>query len=390
MNVLFYGSCYPPCLYGASRYIDNLSRALVARGHGVTIVTHKVEGLPAQDEKEGGCIYRVVEEDQLGTRAGAQAALRIAANAGVDIIQGVEYLGECAAILRERDHPPVCIKAISSISMRVLRQSLAYGFLQAVLVHLACVRAWRQWRDELCCLRDADWLFTATRRVREELVRQGIVVPAHHGVVPNPVMIPEGWQNDEAKAPVLLFVGRLDFGKGVASLPGVLRAVRAIYPSTKLVLAGGDHYARGIGSIAAWLRERFGQDAGHVVMAGALGQAELNACYAQAWVVLVPSRWDSCSNVTLEAMARAKPLVVSPHGGMQELVDGCGVTVADPGDPSFAGGILELLSDAALRKAQGLRLHERALACYAPERIVEQYINFVEAGLHGIRERNKA
>lgn len=389
MNVMFYGSCYPPTPYGASRYVDNLTRALAAKGHGVSVVTHSETGLASEGARDGITVYRIGGRQELQGRDAARKALAIAAARRSDIIQGVDYLGECAALIREADRPPICIKVSSSISMRALRRSLGHGAWNSLMVELAALRAWRQWRNERVCLREADLLFAPSHRAFYELARQRIRVPARHAVIPNPVSIPESWTNAESTDPLLLYVGRLDFGKGVASLPGILRAVRDVYPATQLVLAGGDHYARGIGSVAQWLKKRFGQDVEHTIFAGALDQAALDAWFVKAWVVLIPSRWDSCPNAMLEAMARGKPLVASPHGGMPELVEGCGTTIAAPDGSAFVNGVLELLSDTGLRQRQSRRLVNRALACYKPDRVVDQYIRFLQAGLLDLRENGK-
>jgi len=378
VNILFYGSGFPPIPYGASRYFDNLSRALVGRGHGVTIVTAVADGVPDYEERDGMHIHRIGTTTDLRTADAAKTTLGIAAEAGSDLIQGVEYLGECASILRQVDRPPVCIKVISSISMRVLRGSLAFYAWQRPLVTLACLRAWRQWRDERVCMSRADLAFAATERVFRELDQQNARVTDFREVIPNPVRVPAVWENAEAAEPTLLYVGRLDFGKGLGWLPAILREVSRTVPNVRLVLAGGDTNARCIGSVETWLRSRFGDEIQRVRFMGSLQQEELDACYRQAWVVIVPSRWDSCSNVTLEAMARAKPVVVSPHGGMPELVAGTNAPIAAPDAPAFSAAVVSLLADETGRESLGNALQSRAKEKFSLDRVADQYCDFAE------------
>jgi len=111
---------------------------------------------------------------------------------------------------------------------------------------------------------------------------------------------------------------------------------------------------------------------------GSLQQEELDACYRQAWVVIVPSRWDSCSNVTLEAMARAKPVVVSPHGGMPELVAGTNAPIAAPDAPAFSAAVVSLLADETGRESLGNALQSRAKEKFSLDRVADQYCDFAE------------
>lgn len=383
MNIMLYGSSYPPIPYGASRYFGNLAEALVKQGHHITVVTAQQDALPECSEPLPGLrIYRIASAHSFACGRTVAPALDLARRHRVQIIQGVEYRGECAPLIAAGPRPPVCIKIISSISMPVLRRSLMHGPLHGALVWMACLRAWRQWRQEWVSMHQADLVFGATEKVLIEARRTGRL-PACNGVVPNPVSIPTAWRNAEATDPTLLMVGRLDFGKGIAFLPGLLRRLQRDHPKARLMVAGGDCHIRGIGSTRKWLSRRLGPAVQQVDFMGELNQAELDQCYRKAWVVIVPSRWDSCSNVTLEAMARAKPVVVSPFGGMSELVQGTGAVVADPKSPRFVNAVGELLRDHSLRTSLGNHLHIRARNVYSPEKAAASYIRFISNYLAG-------
>ncbi len=381
MKILFYGSCFPPTPYGPSRFNDCLARALVRCGHSVVVVTSSVLDMPAYEEQDGLRIYRIGDSRVMRSEAGAAVATRIAKEQRIDLIQGVEYLGECAALVRCSQRPPVCIHLCTSISLRVLRRSLAYFPWQRLTVTLACLRSWRQWRDELTIIRQSDMLFAPSRRALAELKHQGTRVPALCEMVSNPVDVPTGWKNEEAEDPTVLYVGRLDFGKGIGSLPSIMRDVRRAVPNVKLVIAGGDQYACLVGSLQGWLARQFGAFLPQVSFMGRLNRTALDECFRRAWVVVVPSRWDSCSNVTLEAMARAKPVVVSPHGGMPELVAGTGAPVKDPDVPGFADAVVALLQSREKREELGRQLRAKVDCTYRPDMVIDAYCRFVESNL---------
>lgn len=381
MRLLFFGSSYPPTPHGVSRYFQNLSRALVMRGHSVTVVTSKASGHPDREEREGVRVLRICGAEEMRSVTAAESVIRLAKEESVEAIQGVEYLGECAPMLARTDRPPVCIKVVSSISLRALRRSLAQYPWQKPMIAVACLRAWRQWRAELISMRRADLLFVATHRVFHELERQGMSLPSARAVIPNPVAIPPEWKNAESSRPSILYVGRLDIGKGAGYLPDILKSVAAKVKDVELVVAGADCYARGIGSLKEWLSRRFATLLGQVTFTDELSYAQLDECYRRAWVVIVPSRWDSCSNVTLEAMARAKPVVCSPHGGMAELVAGTDAPIADPAGPEFADAVVALLSDSSYRARLGLCLRQQAAANNSLDRAADLYVRFVSAHL---------
>ena len=52
--------------------------------------------------------------------------------------------------------------------------------------------------------------------------------------------------------------------------------------------------------------------------------------------MILPSRWDNFPTVLLEAMARSRPVVSSPNGGMPEMLEGTLCQAVDPSTPAFA------------------------------------------------------
>lgn len=378
MNIIFYSSCYPPKQYGVSRSFDNFSRALALRGHAVAVVTAQMPGWPDQEEKEGVRIFRIAPANRLRSAAAADKIIQIARELKTELIQGVDYLGECAPLIRRTDRPPICIKISSSISLRMLRRSLAFYAWQKPIVALACLRSWRQWRAELFSMHKADFLMAPSHKVFLELERQGAALAPIRAVIPNPVEILESWQNAEDASPMLLYVGRLDFGKGVGSLPAILKAVRSKVPDVRLTVAGGDSYARGVGSVRAWMVRHFAENIDRVHFTDELDSPQLDEYFRRAWVVVVPSRWDCFPNATLEAMARAKPVVVSSNGGMPELVQGTDAPIADQDSPDFSAAISALLVDLSKRNALGLALRRRAIDYFNPDLVVDAYCRFVQ------------
>jgi len=376
MRVLFYCWEFPPNGTGVGGYISAMSRALVSAGHHVVVVTGKAAGCPDVEEGSCGRIYRLYERGEVGLQATHDRVLQIAMDEQVDWIEGADHLGEAAGLFSRRDRPPVIIKVHNSNPVDVVRRAEVYSFWQRPLIRLSLLRQWRQYRAERLSFCRANLLLAPSQRLKSELVRQGLVVENQVLVIPNPVALCEPG-GEKSKNPVILFVGRISIGKGIEYLPAMMRRVLVSYPDAILEIAGGDAYARGLGSLRRWLESTLGDIRPSVRFHGKLGPEALDAAYRRAWVLILPSRWDNFPNAVLDAMVRGIPVVASPHGGMTEMLEETGSPVADPATPAFAAAVCDLLGEEKLRMRIGAALRQRALALYHPSVVAGRYVDEV-------------
>jgi glycosyltransferase involved in cell wall biosynthesis len=140
----------------------------------------------------------------------------------------------------------------------------------------------------------------------------------------------------------LLFVGTLENRKNIGSLlDAYARLVTRRASAPKLVLAG-----RSTPDAVGWLA-RIAQPplAGHVTHLGYVAEAEREAIYASARVVVLPSLDEGFGLPALEAMSAGIPVVVSSRGALPEVVQDAGALV-DPDDPdAFADALERAVSD---------------------------------------------
>ncbi|WP_257387398.1 glycosyltransferase family 4 protein [Tahibacter caeni] len=138
------------------------------------------------------------------------------------------------------------------------------------------------------------WLTEAERRLgarlwnelRGDVVGMAVAAPAAAPVA--------------REKPYLLYCGRIDESKGCRELLAAFRQLRRrTREPVELVLTGADHLG---------LREADG-----VRFLGFVDAAEKAALMAGAAAFVMPSRWESFSIVTLEAMAQGAPVVVNAH-----------------------------------------------------------------------------
>lgn len=130
--------------------------------------------------------------------------------------------------------------------------------------------------------------------------------------------------------------------------------VRAQRPDARLTLAGeGPELAR-LQALASLLGV-----AASVHFAGRLGREQVAALYADADVMINPSRVDNTPNSVLESLACGVPVVSTRVGGVPFLVeDGLTALLVPPADPdAMAQALLHLLDHpdtAAALRAEGL------------------------------------
>src|SRR6201991_1851440 len=152
----------------------------------------------------------------------------------------------------------------------------------------------------------------------------------------------------------LLYLGRLEYEKGVHELIAALPRIRRTHPGATLTIAGE-------GTQLGWLVE---QARKHRVLkairfVGHLGHAELLAVLHRADAAVLPSHYEPFGIVALEAAAAGTPLVTSNIGGLGEAgINGQTGGSCPPRDVAgLAAAVRTVLDDpdAAQRRARAAR-----------------------------------
>jgi hypothetical protein len=181
----------------------------------------------------------------------------------------------------------------------------------------------------------------------------------------------------------ILWVGRLDPGKGLDVLTAAIPRVLAQAPRARFVFAGSSRKLRDGRETAEMLRERLASEIarGQVELCGFVPDADLPALYHQADIAVVPSLiYESFSYTCAQPMACALPVVASRIGGIPEtLADGeCGLLVP-PGDAAaLADNLLRLIHDPAQRRMMGAVGRMRAASVFAAEQVARETVAYYE------------
>lgn len=168
------------------------------------------------------------------------------------------------------------------------------------------------------------------------------------------------------KKPLLLFLGRINWKKGLDRLIPALRYLEGVH----LAVAGNDddNYRTKLDKLAS----RSGVS-GRLTFTGPVYGEEKIRLLEAADVFVLPSYSENFGIAVLEAMAAGLPVVVTPEVGLSREVSGAGAGLVLNGDSGVLGrGIKALLADPVRLKEMGERGRELAARRFAWRGIAQE------------------
>lgn len=374
MNIGLISREYPPFFGGGiGTYTDQTACALARAGHRVVVVTVSSDGREHAEDRDGVTVVRLpfvrghdwsgpdpaiadAHARRLWRRVHpvavfalqvARAAPRLIAEHGLEVFESPDTgaLGaELIAAIARGECPPVpLVTTVHSPSAWIAR----------VNGDAAAERTERGlWAAERRQARGCAAVTTPSRAMAAEAAALWDLPLASIRVIPAPLgrLEPVALASAESPAPrpnarAVLFAGRLEPRKGVATLLDALPSVLAAVPDAQLTLAGEDvpdpaSPARRFGAprIAA-LPEPLRARVRHL---GRLSPDALTAQRALAPIAVVPSPTDNYPNTCIEAMAAGQIVVAARSGGMAEMIEhGVSGLLFTPEDPAALAEALE-------------------------------------------------
>ena len=351
MRILHVYKDYHPVIGGIENHIRMLAREQARRGHQVTVLVTSLTRRTEVREMEG---VRVVKAARLAHVASTPLSLAFFIQMG-RLPADVAHLhfpyppGEVANLLFGKGRPTVI-----TYHSDVVRQKLILFFYRPLLMK-ALAYADRIIATSPYYIESSPFL----RSFREKCV-----------VIPLGVEIERFAQADEGEveairrrygAPLLLFVGKLRYYKGI---PYLLEAMRTLERTSeldaRLVIVGSGPMED------AWrkMAREMGLE-GRVFFTGQVEDEVLPAFYHACDLFVLPAshRSEAFGTVQVEAMAAGKPVVSTEVGTGTSWVNRHGETglVVPARDPhALAEAIKTLLEDETLRREMGARARQHA------------------------------
>ena len=368
LHICFICNEYPPAPHGGiGTFTQTLARALVQRGHRVTVFGMHSDR-PAGTESDGGVeVVRISRRGlpllrfALNRRKFAEAYRRVHAAHPIDIVEGAEI----DVWLLSRSLPGVKVLRMhggptffaTGIRIQVLKEGWGLRAVQ----HLCAVSH---------CVADG------TRRMLK-LGNRPIEV------IPNPI-------NTEVFAPVtgdvaeedglILFAGTITERKGIRQLIQAMPRIVAEAPQAHLEVYGGEAIDPPPSEpmTPRLIQMMPAEVAAHVEWKGRVERTVLPRAIRRASICVYPSHIEAMPIAWLEGLAAGKAVVASQTGPGPEIIDD-GITglLCNPHDPdSIASAILRLLKDPELRRRLGAAAREMAMERYSLEKIVDRNLEY--------------
>ena len=385
MRVTMVNKYYPPHIGGIEFHVRDLAEALVRAGHQVRVVVSNNEHLYTEEVIGGVEVVRLPRRTELASTPLAHNFGRVLAfeARSADLLHfHFPYpWGEAQWVLQsESKASPYVVTYHSDI----VRQKLALRFYQPFLDRFLD-------RARLIIASSPQLIASSPNlSSRADICRQvNFGLPVER-IADNPAAAARAAElrSSLGDAPIVLFVGRLVYYKGVEVLARALPLV----PDAQFVVIGTGPQREVLTGIvaAAGASERL-----HLIEYA--DDAELIAWYHAADVLVLPSTSPSeaFGLVQIEAHAAGTPVVSSdlPTGVTYANLDGVTGLTTPVGDASaLAAAIDRLLKDDGLRGKLGAQAQVRALSDFSVEAMVASTVQVYEEALgqHGQAQTREA
>ncbi len=370
MKILMLSWEYPPVVIGGlGRHVHHLATALAAAGHEVVVLSRRPSGTdpsthPTTDDISEGVRVIAAAQDphefsfstdmMAWTLAMGHAMIR----AGLNLKKSGSGRPWRPDVVHAHDwlvaHPAVTLAQYYDVPMvstvHATEAGRHSGWVSgAISRQVHGVESW--------LVRESDSLITCSASMGDEITElfgpglAGITV-IRNGI--DAARWPFAARRPRTGPAELLFVGRLEYEKGVHDAIAALPRVRRTHPGTTLTIAGE-------GTQQDWL---VAQARKHKVLkatrfVGHCDHADLLALLHRADAAVLPSHYEPFGLAALEASAAGAPLVTSNIGGLGEaVINGqTGVSCAPRDVAGLADAVRTVLDDpdAAQRRADAAR-----------------------------------
>lgn len=378
MKILMVSWEYPPVVVGGlGRHVHHLATELAAAGHEVVVLARRPTGTdpvthPTHSYIADGVLVVAVAEDPpvfdfgedmlAWTLAMGHAMVR----AGVGLGKPGIGDGWTPDVVHAHDwlvaHPSIALAEYYDVPLVTTIHATEAGR------HSGWVsgRVNRQVHSvEWWLANESDALITCSTSMQNEVERLYQPERVPMTVIRNGIDV-GAWsfrpRPPRSGPPRLLYVGRLEYEKGIQDAIAALPRIRRLYPGTTLTIAGA-------GTQFEWLRERARV---HRVMRavhfiGRLDHEDLLGWLHSADAIVLPSRYEPFGIVALEAAAAGTPLVTSTAGGLGEaVIDGVTGSSFEPADvDGLVAAVRTVLDDPAAAQERAYTARERLTADFS-------------------------
>lgn len=219
-------------------------------------------------------------------------------------------------------------------------------------------------------LKHVDCFLSPSRFTLRKHLEMGLDIPIRHMpyFLPKPVDFRAAQPKQSANLPYFLFVGRLEYIKGVHNLINVFRT----RTNFRLLIAGDGEYRRRL--------EEQAKGCSNIEFWGRLGQEELAGLYRDATAVIVPSIcYETFGIIIIEAFSHKTPVIVNDLGALPEVVEDSDGGYVYRSEAELVAAMNKLAADRNHRDELGENGHRAFLKYWNEDPHLEQYLGLIES-----------
>jgi glycogen synthase len=375
MKVLMASWEYPPVVIGGlGRHVYQLATALAAAGHEVVVLSRRPMDTdpsthpPTDGISEGVRVVAAAQDPHVFDFGRDMMAWTLAMGHSM-IRAGLSLRTEPSErrmrpwrpdVVHAHDwlvaHPAIALSEFYDVpivsTMHATEAGRHSGWITGPISRQ--VHALESW-----LVRESDSLIACSASMRDEISELFGPGLAEIRVIRNGIDAarwPFALRRPRRGPPRLLYVGRLEYEKGIHEAIAALPRIRRTHPGTTLTIAGD-------GTQLDWLREqaRIHRVLRATKFVGKLDHSELLALLHGADAIVLPSHYEPFGIVALEAAATGTPLVTSTAGGLGEaVIDGqTGVSCPPRDIAGLAVAVRAVLDEPAAAQRRAVAARER-------------------------------
>jgi glycosyltransferase involved in cell wall biosynthesis len=389
LNICLLSHEFPPRIGGEASYASFIAKTISNMGHNLIIMTSNTEGQMNISNNENfnikyiSTIKTTPFESFLFNIRTKKALLNLLKTNKMDIIhQTYDY--NTFPISKDKINVPIIttIHHPFKEERKLIKANLSFmeylNYLSRRRLHYLEIM-----QKKLC--ERADKIISVSTYTARSVIKEFNIPPDKIEVIPNGVDINRFNPNINVEEmrekwgiqsePIVLFVGRLDYNKGIKYLIGGFSKLIKDISDAKLVIVGQgpdrDHLNHLIDKHNLIKS---------VILAGRVENKDLPKAYCASNVIVLPSLMEGFGISLLEAMACGKPCIATSAGGTTDVVvDGKTGFIVPPSDPlSLYQAMYTLLSDDNLSQKFGMASRKRAEKNFAWDAIAKRTINLYE------------
>ncbi|HUW23175.1 MAG TPA: glycosyltransferase [bacterium] len=399
MKILIVSHNYFPAIGGAEKKIKEISERLVKSGEEVTVFSSNAQTteayihpeiplLPANSELINGVRVRRFPVYQ-GMRPLIDSVHRYFYKHGLrfdDVVRtiwnGPIIFNMLPHIIKEKTD---IIIATPFPFLNMYYAYIAKKIRKIPMAVIPCLHTEDEWafnrKIMYKVLSDTEMILVNTDYERNYLITKGIekerIFILGDGINPqefnssNPQKFRRRY--DIGNAPVVLFVGRKEKGKGIDTLVDSMNIVWRKIPQAKLILAGTrTSYSKAIEKKVFSLDARKRKN---IIPIDNFQDSEKSDLFASCDIFAMPSRVESFGIAYLEAWASGKPVIGCRIGAVASLIEQGkdGILVEYDNEQELASAILRLLTYEGLRRKLGENGRKKACGKYTWDIITKRF-----------------